>query len=179
MSWIQTYTGRAVDVLAFEPADFDIEDVAHHLSMLCRYNGAVRKFYSVAEHCVLLSHAVAPENALWALLHDATEAYVGDMVWPLKNEIPEFEVIEGHIMSAIAARVGLVPAQPAEVKEYDRRIVLDERAALLREPERPWSALEGKAPLGLTIYGWPPHIAEYEYNARFRQLTTHTDGQET
>jgi len=175
VSWIQTYTGRAVDVLAFQPSDVDIDDIAHHLSMLCRYNGAVSRFYSVAEHCVLLSHAVAPENALWALLHDATEAYVGDMVWPLKNEIPEFEVIEDHIMSAITAWAGIVPAQPDEVREYDRRIVLDERAALMREPERPWSALEGKAPLGLTIHGWFPDRAEWEYRSRFCQLTTHTD----
>lgn len=174
---IQTYTGRAVNPLTMTVDDVDQIDVAHHLSMLCRYNGAVSRFYSVAEHCVLLSHAVAPGNALWALLHDATEAYVGDMVWPLKNVISEFEVVEDRLMAVICERFGLAPEQPAEVREYDRRIVVDERDALVRWPNPlAFGALEGKAPLGLAIHGWHPARAEEEYLHRLvALLTAHTD----
>src|SRR4051812_20612492 len=87
--WMQTYTGRAFWPLDAQPEDVDPLDIAAALSMLCRYGGHVSRFYSVAEHCLLMSEAVAPEHALWALLHDATEAYMGDMVRPLKRQMPE------------------------------------------------------------------------------------------
>lgn len=170
MSWIQTYTGRAFNPLDPEVDAIDVRDIAHHLSLTCRYNGAVRKFYSVAEHCVLLSHRVSPENAAWALLHDATEAYIGDMVWPLKEELPAFKRIEDGLMRAICARYGLDPNQPKEVAEFDRRIVLDERDQLMAPPQRLWSALEGFTPLDVTVYGWYPEVAEETYLLRFAQL---------
>jgi hypothetical protein len=83
--WMQTFTGRAFYPLDPRPEDIDPVDIAHALSLICRYGGHSSRFYSVAEHCVLMSHAVAPEHALWALLHDATEAYLGDMIRPLKR----------------------------------------------------------------------------------------------
>lgn len=86
---IETVSGRFVDTLHPDPATIDAADIAHHLAMLCRYGGAVSRFYSVAEHAVLvhdlLRHQGAERELLRAaLLHDAAEAYLGDMVSPLK-----------------------------------------------------------------------------------------------
>lgn len=171
-AFLQTYSGAPFYPLAADPVDVSIIDIAHALSMLCRYNGHVRRFYSVAEHCVLLSHTVSPEHARWALLHDAAEAYIGDMVWPLKEEIPAYKQVESDIMDAICERFGLDPDQPAEVTEHDRRIVIDEADSLMAPAQIPWPALVGFAPLGVKVEGWSPTRAEAEYTSRFRELFT-------
>jgi len=77
MSWIQTFTGRRFRPRNPAPDDFDIRDVAHALSLLCRFNGHCRVFYSVAEHSVRVSRICPPPAALWGLLHDLGEAYIG------------------------------------------------------------------------------------------------------
>lgn len=126
---------------------------------------------SVAEHCILMSYAVAPEHALWALLHDATEAYVGDMVRPLKIQMPEYVEVEDNLMCMIAKKFGLVGSQmPAAVKDVDTRILINERRTLMRT-EHAWD-MDGLEPLPNTdISAWKPHWAEYYYMARFKELT--------
>lgn len=169
-TWMQLFSGQPFYPLDAAEEDIEIFDIAHALGMVCRYGGHVRRFYSVAEHCVILSHTVDPEHALWALLHDATEAYVGDMVWPLKEEIPEYKAIEDRLMKVIATKYSLPGEMPVQVKEHDRRIVADEREQLMAPSRLPWTALEGFAPLGVTVQGWDPHKAEEEYLSRFYQL---------
>lgn len=167
--WMQTYTGRQFYPMDPRPEDVDILDIAHALSMLCRYNGHVQRFYSVAEHCVHLSNAVAPEHALWALLHDGTEAYVGDMVRPLKRSMPEYCAAEDRVEEAIALRFGLRYPKPPEVKIADTGILLNEREALLSAPPRPWS--DSGPRLDIIIQAWAPDRAKSEYLARFAELT--------
>ncbi len=183
--WMQTYTGRQFFPLAPRPEDVDIIDIAHALSMLCRYNGHVTWFYSVAEHCVHLSHAVPPEYALWALLHDATEAYVGDMIRPLKRSMPDYVLVEDHLMRVIADRFGLSQGSryynreapegmrdsvliPGVVKAADTAILLSEREALLSEPPQPWST-DGDR-LDVVIEAWSPAEAERRFLSRFTKL---------
>jgi hypothetical protein len=169
--WMQTFTGLAFYPMDPRVEDIRIQDIAHSLGMICRYGGHVKRFYSVAEHCVLMSQAVAPENALWALLHDATEAYVGDMVRPLKHQLPEYMAAEDRIMGLIATRFGLTGSMPAEVKEADNRILLNERAALLGPRPQAWHrAIEALDPLPVVIRGWSPRTAESEYIARWAEL---------
>lgn len=168
--WMQTFTGRAFYPLAPRPEDIDPADIAHALSLLCRYGGHVDRFYSVAEHCVLMSYRVPPEDAPWALLHDATEAYMGDMIRPLKIQMPAYQVAEDHLASVIAVRFGIDPVQPTSVSEADRRILLDERFALMKAPPQPWAAVEGLEPLGVHIAGWEPVVAESRYRERLREL---------
>lgn len=170
-SWMQTFSGEAFYPLSASADDIEIVDIAHALGMVCRYAGHVRKFYSVAEHCVHLSHTVAPEHALWALLHDAAEAYVGDMVRPLKHEMPAYQQLEDRLISVIAIRFGLQGEMPEQVKEHDTRIVVDEREQLMTPSRLPWSLLDGFAGLGVTVHGWDPQRAEEEYLRRFNQLT--------
>lgn len=166
--WIQTYTGRAFYPMDARPEDIDPADIAHALSMLCRYGGHTRKFYSVAEHCVLMSRAVAPEHALWALLHDATEAYLIDLPSPIKRTLPDYAEAEGKLMLAIAERFGLDPVEPHEVKQADRSILADECLELMHHvPESLWFV----ETLRVQIIGWTPPVAEAIYLARLEELT--------
>lgn len=169
-SFVQTQTGVPFFPAAPLASDIHIEDIAHSLSMQCRYNGHTDRFYSVAEHCFILSHTVSPENAQWALLHDAGEAYIGDMVYPLKQVIPEFTHIEATIMEAVCVKFGLVFNQPDQVTDHDRRIVIDERRSLMSNTRTPWPALEGYDPLGVRVIGWTPHKAKVEFLGRYHRL---------
>lgn len=167
--WMQTYSGRRFYPLDPRPSEIEPEDIAHALSMLCRYAGHVDRFYSVAEHCLLMSGAVAPEHALAALLHDATEAYVVDVPRPLKRYLPEYRGIEDRVWGAIAIRFGLDLEVPAEVKEADTRILLTERDALMRNAGR-WSQDDTYEPLAVQIEAWAPGEAEGRYLSRLAEL---------
>lgn len=171
--WMQTYTGRAFWPLDPEPADIDPVDIAHSLGMICRYGGHASRFYSVAEHCVLLSRAVAPQYALWALLHDATEAYVGDMIRPLKSQFVNYQEVEDNLMDVIAYRFGLEPGIPEAVHHADTRILLNEREALMSGSPRNWGVVEWYIPLqGIKITGWSPDAAKVLYLNRLAELWT-------
>lgn len=168
--WLQTQSGRRFYPLDPRPSDIHTPDIAHALSLLCRYGGHLDRFMSVAEHCVLMSEAVAPEHALAALLHDATEAYVVDMPRPIKAYLPEYRALEDRVWTVIAMRFGLELELPAEVKEADNRIILTERRALMRNAEE-WAAdRDGTVPLPVKVRGWAPAEAEMRYLARLSEL---------
>lgn len=168
--WMQTNSGGRFYLLDPRVEDVCPEDIAHALSLLCRYGGHVDRFYSVAEHCVLLSRAVAPEHALAALLHDATEAYVVDVPRPLKRYLPTYREIEDMVWRVIAARFGIPEEMPEAVKEADSRILLTERATLMRHAER-WSQDDDYVPLPVEVAGWLPDVAEQTYLRRLAELT--------
>lgn len=111
--FIYTFTGKRFDFIDPRPEMFCIEDIAHALSNLCRYTGH-GTFYSVAEHSLLVaeyleSQGADAETVREGLMHDAVEAYVGDVSKPLKNLLPEYSVIEHRIETALQARFGLRP----------------------------------------------------------------------
>lgn len=169
--WLQTYGGQAFYPMDPRPEEVDPLDIAHALSLLCRYAGHCRTFYSVAEHCVLISYAVDPQHALWGLLHDATETYLVDLPRPVKRAFPEYVAAEDRLMRVICDRFGLPHTVPDQVKEADNRILHDERAALMRPPPMPWNSLEADCrPLGVPIQGWDPATAEQRYLQRLLQL---------
>lgn len=91
MSWIVTASGKRVDPLNIKPADIEIADICHALGNLCRFTGHSRRFYSVAEHCVRMVDwffaDADPHTRLAALLHDAAEAYIGDIAKPLRDRV--------------------------------------------------------------------------------------------
>lgn len=175
--WMLTHSGRAFYPLAPEPADVHPGDIAHSLALQCRYNGHVRRFYSVAEHCVLMARHALNETgdeklALHMLLHDSAETYVGDMVRPLKRSMPDFEEAERWVLGAIYARFGLLEDTPALVKEYDNRILLTERDALLPPSPLPWAPyLDTLEPLPVTVRGWEWVEARFEYGQLLGELT--------
>jgi hypothetical protein len=100
-SSITTLSGKFFDILKPEEYEYDIEEIATALSNLCRYTGHVNTFYSVAEHSVLVSRIVPERLALAGLLHDASEAYLGDVSSPLKKLLPEYKRIEDRVQRAI------------------------------------------------------------------------------
>jgi hypothetical protein len=122
MTYIYTYHGHRFDYAAPQPAMIDPRDIAHALSHLARFNGHTHRHYSVAEHSINVARLVGPSAARLALLHDAAEAYTGDIVTPLKRLIPGFREIEERITAVINERFGLnpTPEQLREVHAADR-----------------------------------------------------------
>jgi hypothetical protein len=159
MSWMQTYTGKRFS-LPVTPDMFALADIAHALAYTCRYGGHSPRFYSVAEHSILLAkHAMSvgrEDLARVALMHDAAEAYIGDMPRPLKVQLKEFVALERHVEQAIEQWLGWSIHDPT-VKEWDTAILGDERAALF--PGSPdWNLPH--EPLGVRVQFLYPACAE-------------------
>lgn len=176
-SWMQTFTGKAFWPLDPRIEEVETEDIAHALAQICRFGGQTRYFYTVAEHSVHVSEWVESvagrTDALWGLLHDAPEAYIGDMVRPLKRHMPSYIQADEDIMDVICAKFGLEPGMPPVVREADNRILLDERAKLFSGPNPfLWVQDEqGLEPLGVPISCWTPARAKSEYLLRLSYLT--------
>lgn len=167
--WIQTASGDAFYPLRPTLESICLADIAHGLSNLCRYGGQCRRFYSVAEHSVLLSYAVPPSLARWALLHDASEAYLVDIPKPLKPFLPQYREAERRLAELIAARFGLEWPEPIALHTYDTRILHNEQAALHPNPPQPWN-VPGSPLEGITITGWLPLQARARFLARATEL---------
>ena len=155
------------------------------------------RFYSVAEHCILMSRwleeALAYSQktsdevrvlALEALLHDATEAYVVDVPSPLKRFLSSYQDYEAGVAVAIAERFGHQKidvtykhgeswiarvVEAPEVKSADSRILLDERAALMSRHPLVWG-VDSLKPLGVKVNGWDSQIVEQLYLERLEEL---------
>lgn len=184
---IQTFTGLTFDLLNPDHRQVNPVDIAYSLAEIPRYNGHCREHYSVAEHCVLLHDYFAflprgrPESfdALAALIHDAPEAYTGDMTRPLKNcfsqqFLAEWDRIEGRIMNAIIkaicgdvrsrmvdGRVYTLDVHAPHIKHADGRIVCDEQTAFMWRTE---SHLDN--PLRVEVRGWDRDRAAKEWLIR-------------
>lgn len=167
--WMQTVSGRQFWPLDPRPEDVAIEDIAHALSMMCRFGGHCERFYSVAEHSVLVSENVPPQDALWALLHDASEAYIADVVRPAKRFIDGYKDLEANIMAAVCGAFDLPYIEPPSVKRADNAILADEAAQIMGTKPKDWILPE--PPLGVRIIGLPPADAKQAFLARYRFLT--------
>ena len=174
--WIQTYSGLAFWPLDPRPDEIRVEDIAHALAMQCRFTGHVRRFYSVAEHSVRVSAVCEPADALWGLLHDASEAYLIDVARPVKRlpAMAEYKAAEKQLQSAIVEKFGLSTNEPDSVQFADK-VLLGIEARDLLGPLQPgwekWLALIGECDITLTR-PWSPEEAEERFLARFHDLTT-------
>jgi 5'-deoxynucleotidase YfbR-like HD superfamily hydrolase len=133
-AWQRMLSGRRLDLLDPSPLDIEIEDIAHGLARVARWNGQTRgdHAFSVAQHCVLVAQIAAHVNPrldraarLAALLHDAPEYVIGDMISPFKAALGvDYKAFEHRLMAAIHIRFGLPPRMPealeAEIKRADR-----------------------------------------------------------
>lgn len=169
--FMQTYTGRVVFPMDLRPEDVCIVDIAHALSMLCRYNGHSVRFYSVAEHCVLMAQHLrqyGDDVALCGLMHDATEAYLADVPRPVKPYLTGYKEAEAKAWEAIASRYGLKATLPDLVHMADNRILHDERTQNMNRCERDWN-LPGVR-LGVQLRFLSPERAKSEFLALFNEL---------
>ena len=128
---MQTHTGRVVDLTRFCEDDIVVDDIAHALSQIIRFTGHARAPYTVAQHSLIVAELVPPEHRLWALVHDASEAYLGDVSSPLKSLLPDYREIEERFQKIIAGRFGLPWPIPPEVKHADRVALMAEKRDLL------------------------------------------------
>lgn len=114
-----TFNGRRVDPWNLTADDLQIDNIAHALSMLCRFGGHSREFYSVAQHCVRVARSLPPELWLEGLMHDATEAFLGDMVRPVKHKLEEYKKLEDRVWQVFAFKYGLNNPLHPSVKYAD------------------------------------------------------------
>lgn len=159
MSWIQTYTGQQFDPYKPDPDKINIKDIAHALSNLCRFNGHCKKFYSIAQHSILVSSYCSGENRLWGLLHDASEAYISDICSPIKHTIRGYTELEAGIMDVICKKYNLPVKMPKEVKENDILLLVLEKQTLF-DIDLNWNLPKAVKDDFDTIIPWSPDIAE-------------------
>jgi uncharacterized protein len=167
--YISTYSGGRFFIDEINLEDIPMYDIAHALSMNCRFNGHLGKFYSVAEHSVIVSYLVPEEDALWGLLHDISEAFVPDIPRPFKALISGFKEYEARIQEKMVKLYDLAPEMPESVKHIDMNIVADEAAALFESPPDWVEAYESVAE-GVTFQGLSPALARCSFMARFAKL---------
>lgn len=202
MYWMQTYSGRKVDLEYPQPDDIVIEDIAHALSMTCRFGGHCKGFYSVAEHSLLVekvletnlpysedSLASEPQGleewatsfkkdktlSLAALLHDAAEAYLGDLITPLKKIITRETYLEGRWLDTIQEKLKLPVAinpMPKNVAAADRFMLTVEAHTLFSTLHPDWD-ISKRLPKNAEKFlpqCLPPAVAETAFLSRFHEL---------
>ena len=169
--WIQTVTGKQFWPFDPRPEDIDIEDIAHALSMQCRFAGHCIRFYSVAEHSVLLSETLSRKrDALWALLHDASEAYLVDIPRPIKPYLFGYYEAEEALMKAIAIKFDLEDNIPEIVKQRDYQILFSEAEQNMSKPPASWTDYGKIEPLDVKLQYWSPEEAKKKFLDRYYQL---------
>lgn len=172
--WIQLVDGEPFFFENPQPESIVIEDIAESIGKLCRYTGHVRRFYSVAQHSVMVSKLVPRDLALTGLMHDATEAYIGDINRPLKRMLGEpIKQIEQRIWEAIAAKFGLPKTLPPDIKHADNVALLVERRDLMAQSKLPWGSwADGYVlPRARLHRIWGPDEAPEKFMERFAELT--------
>lgn len=165
-------TVRGVYFDFFEPQAhaFYIDEIAHALSNICRFGGHTREFYSVAQHSVLVSRIVPAEHALAALLHDAPEAYVGDVMRPLKNLLSDYREIEQRVEAALFADLGIPYPLPDCVKRADLVALATEQRDLMPPHDDEWALIKDITPQSEPIVALPPALAKRAFLDRFDML---------
>ena len=160
-NYIETFTGKKFWPLNPITEDIDIVDIAHALSNKCRYTGHTREFYSVAQHSVLVADHVPIKYRLEALLHDAVEAYLPDIAFPLRGAFTNFAETEERMHKAVAKRFGLTFPWPDEIKDIDRRITRDEAWHLMKSMGSRWPGSTDR--VGVKVVAWNPKEAERRF----------------
>jgi hypothetical protein len=180
---IYTFTGLELFPLVLTEANVRILDIAHSLARQCRYGGHVScENFSIAEHSVLVSSLVPPEDSLWGLLHAGDKAYLPDLPPQIKCALPDYQLASHRLRAVVLRRFGLPPEEPASVREAEQRVAGVEIRSLFKNHEpvrtrvpdqrfcRAFEAVSFE-PFVIPIIGLSPVVAERSFLARFRALT--------
>ena len=176
-NWMQTCTGRAYWPCDPRSEDVFIEDIAGSLSRVCRFGGHLKDefdLYSVAEHSVHVSNLVPREHAFAALMHDAAEAYLGDVVRPFKVRLLDYRRYEDVNWLVIAARFGLPFQLPQCVHDADMAMLFAEQTVLLHKPPLPGWGMGIMTPIvadPAVIEPLSRRRAKWRFMERFEELT--------
>jgi len=165
--WMQTYTGRRI--VLENPCNIPVElvDIAHSLSMTCRFGGHCSRFYSVAEHCVHVAEYVWSRGGdrdvqALALMHDAAEAYLGDLISPVKRLLGA-KPLEDRFMLRIKEQFKLFAVRDPLVTEADQRMLASEVELLMPKPvPEDWAEFTLTPWPEARIECWTPSVA-YQY----------------
>jgi uncharacterized protein len=148
-TYTQTFSGGIICPQDPIPEEIKIEDIAHALAQQPRFGGHLKQFLSVAQHSFLVSQYCDLGDALWGLLHDASEAYIADICRPVKKGLIGYKEAEDKLMAAVCKKFGLPPVMPASVKKADDLLICLESNQFL-------------APLRMEIWRtWPVDPAAY------------------
>ncbi len=181
--WITTYSRRQFHLHGSDPDEICLEDIAHATSLICRFTGHVREFYSVAEHMILVANIVkelggdATDQRV-ALFHDATEAYLADIAAPFKGELGGYKELEHKVWKRIAAKYGLPMFHNPLIKKADWIALFLEAKALINDDYKIWMGYKEAAAdvsrlsrePGLMIWGYSPKVARVQWLRKYREL---------
>jgi hypothetical protein len=172
-NWFLLASGRRFWPLDPRPSDIFIEDIAHALGNICRFGGHSDRFYSVAQHSLLVESFVEEPFKRSALLHDAPEAFIGDMIRPLKYSIPQYREIENNLWRVIAEKFGLHLHLDHSIKDADNKALRTEQYSLFPEMEKIFEAdplAKGFSPAGIVVNPMSPFTARTLFLRRFQEL---------
>jgi len=164
--WIQTWSGEKFHPFFPNPAEVKICDIAHALSNICRFTGHTDEFYSVAQHCVLVSEQVPLEHAFAALLHDASEAYLSDIAMPVKPWLLNYRQVELNLMLAISLAFDFDWPPDESIHQADMRLQATEARDLMGGTK--FDGLPDPYPF--KIEPWEPKKARSMFMRRFKEL---------
>lgn len=160
------FSGTNIDLKNIKPEHININDIAHALSNICRFSGHSRVYYSVSEHSIrvaeyLKNHEQPIDVQRWGLLHDATEAYLGDVITPLKGLLPTYKYYENEFMKAIAEKFSLSLPLPEAVHEADKVLLHMEMRDLMYGGSN--NSLRYSKPSKITIKPYKKEWAERSF----------------
>lgn len=173
--WVDTVSGRQFSLFHPTPDDIYISDIAHSLALQCRYRGITTEFYSVAEHCIRISRIAHKKHGkqmgLWGLLHDASEAYLGDIIRPLKYNMGGiYKRLEVKYMIVITQKFNLPLREPNYIKLLDNILLITERRDLIKNQTSDWG-FKNLKPLKERIIPMEWRIAKQYFLDTFEDLT--------
>jgi len=187
-AWQRMLSGRRLDLLDPTPMDIEVEDIAHGLAFVARWNGQTKGnyAYSVAEHSLLVTDIFSTQNPsapfkwqLAALLHDAPEYVIGDMISPVKAAVgPGYGALDDRLTAAIHIRFGLPPQIPAQIKKQIK--AADKISAWLEavqiagftatEADKLFGKIDPNLAKTLQIRLRPPVAVRDDFTAKYREL---------
>lgn len=168
--YVSTFSGNRFYPLEPRIDRVQIEDIAHGLAYQCRFNGQTREFYSVAQHSLIVASLVPSHLRLAALLHDAAEAYLGDMVKPLKVLLPEFAALEDKVTALIGAAFAIDFSEYAPIKRADLIALATEKRDLMPHSAERWTYLDDIRALPEPIVAMSPGQAKQAFLNEFARL---------